>query len=226
MLAKGKRAKGEGVRTLILRYIIDAMEQNDGRSPTVQEICTGVHIDSKSHVHHHLKALEREGYIERAGHEARGIKVVKGTNGEPLVWKKQSILPLKGTIAAGQPLPNLDEPAQDTITLELSDLPTGAFALRIKGNSMVEDGIFDGDYLIAEPRQPQIENGTTIIAVHADTLSSGLGHATVKRFYREPDGVRLQPANPLIEPIYISGSEWENEWIVRAKVIDLYRRYI
>ena len=221
-----RKANGDGVRERIHAFIIEYMEGNEGRSPTVQEICDGIHISSKSHVFYHLKALEKQGIIEHARHEARGIKVLKGLDGMPLTWAKQTLLPVKGTIAAGQPLPNLDEPTQETIAISLLEAPKDAFALRIKGNSMIEDGILDGDFLIVEQRQPNIENGTTIIAIHSDTGDTGVGTATVKRFFREHGIVRLQPANSTMQPIYVSGEEWEREWSVRVKVIGLHRHYL
>jgi repressor LexA len=221
-----RKSNGDEVRERIHKFIIEFMESNDGRSPTVQEIGDNIHKKSKSYIHYHLNVLEEQGTIEHAKHQARGLKILKGINGEALTWAKQTQIPVRGTIAAGQPLPNLDEPAQETITLGVLDAPKDAFALRIKGNSMIEDGIFDGDYLLVEQRQPHIENGTTVVAVHIDPLNNASGTATVKRFYREQSMVRLQPANSTMEPIYVPGEEWESEWTVRVKVIGLHRQYI
>lgn len=163
-----------------------------GYSPTMQEMADQLHI-SKVTVFEHVQALERKNLLWRERHKARSLNVDPTTRlpGEGSV----SDLPLCGSIAAGQPI----ESAENPDTLNVMDLfcsRVGTFALRVRGNSMIEDHIADGDYVIIERRQTA-RDGEIVVALLED------GSATLKRYFREKDRIRLQPANGAMRPIYV-----------------------
>jgi repressor LexA len=175
----------------ILKAVRDYRVQN-GYSPTMQEIADVLEI-SKVTVFEHVEALEKKGLLLRNRHKARSLEV------SPKVKlpdeAKPASFPLVGTIAAGRPI----EATQTNETLDLENLFTtrfGTYVLRVKGNSMIEDHIADGDYVIIERRE-SARDGETVVALLDD------GHATLKRFYKERGRVRLQPANASMEPIYV-----------------------
>lgn len=159
-------------------------ETAGGIPPSVREICSATGLSSTSTVHAHLKTLEKLGYIERSEGRNRGI-IISGTTATAQV-------PILGVVTAGIPITAVENvegyiPFPDRGSKEL-------FALHVRGMSMCEAGIMDGDYVIAE-RTPTANNGDIVVAMIED-------EATVKRFYRESDCVRLQPENPAFEPIY------------------------
>ena len=175
----------------ILRYIRDFRNQN-GYSPTMQEI--GDHLGlTKVTVFEHVGALERKGLLQRgAKHSARSLMV---SDGFEFADEKPTRLPLVGQISAGSPI----EAIEDRQSLDLEDLfarPTGTFALRVSGQSMIEDHIQDGDYVVCE-RRTEARNGETVVALLDN------GEATLKRFYREKGKIRLQPANANFRPLIV-----------------------
>ena len=176
----------------ILQYIVHHTDQQ-GYPPTVREIGEGVNLSSSSTVHAHLRALEQMGLIRRDPILTRAIRVVAG-NIEQFRPKRVANLPVVGRVAAGSPTLAAQD-IEDTFPVPLEFL-SGAdgFMLRVKGDSMVEDGIRNGDYLIVR-RQQTAENGDTIVALIED-------EATVKRFYKEKGRIRLQPANQSMQPMY------------------------
>jgi repressor LexA len=180
-------------RENILQYIHGFIDER-GYSPTVRDILKGCDISSTAVVQYHLDVLEKEGRIHRDPEIFRSIR---------LSLKKTTVqIPILGTIAAGTPIPvpNSDNwSGQATETLELPQDMVGnkpVFALRVKGQSMIEDGILDGDFVIVE-RNPSPHNGDVVVALLDNAF------ATLKRFYREPNRIRLQPANSTMDPIYV-----------------------
>jgi len=170
---------------MILNFI-ERYTQEKGYPPTVREIGKAVGLKSSSTVHSHLKALEQDGYIFRDSLRTRAIRIPTFT---------QTVqVPLVGRVAAGQPI-FAEENVEQTYRLP-ADWTGGqeAFLLRVKGDSMIEDGIMDGDLVIVRPQQTA-QNGDCVVAIIDN-------EATVKRFYREADRIRLQPANRSMEPIY------------------------
>ncbi|MCH3971177.1 MAG: transcriptional repressor LexA [Oscillospiraceae bacterium] len=180
-----------------------------GLPPTVREICAATGLKSTSSVHAHLKTLEREGYITRdAGlNRAIHLTVPDGGHSAPILQ-----VPVVGRVAAGQPILAVEETeghvpycpprrSEDAVY----------FALHVHGESMKDAGILNDDIVIAR-QTPEAENGEIVIAMID-------GEATVKRFFREADRVRLQPENPAFSPIYSS------EVIILGKVVALYRGY-
>ncbi len=202
-------SKQQAIYSFIQEYI-----QEHGRPPTNREIGKAVGIGSTGHVDYHLGKLEEKGYIERVGHAARGIRLVRAG------------LEVKGRIAAGQPLEIYDVPDQ---YIDLAKQPTtgGRYLLEVKGKSMIEDCIDDGDYVLIDP-EAIIESGDVIVAYKrgddAD-IASERGAATLKRFFKREGGIELRPANREMDPIFIPADEWQGKWAIQGKVKAVYRLY-
>lgn len=160
-----------------------------GYVPTMQEIADEFGV-SKVTVFEHIAALQKKGYLGRSRHKARSLRLKEGI-GFP--DERATRLPLVGVIAAGRPIEAIEE--REFLDLEeLFVSPHERFVLRVRGDSMVEDRICDGDYVVVEKRSTA-QDGDTVVAL----LDSG--EATLKRLYREHDGIRLQPANPNYKPL-------------------------
>lgn len=193
------------IYTFIQEYIAEF-----GRPPTNREIGTAVGILSTGHVDYHLTVLEKKGYILRERKKSRGIRLTQDeTRG----------LRIEGTIAAGVPLDIFPSARQEMLDLNAHKRE---YVLQVRGQSMIEDHITDGDFVLVE-RDTYINDGDIIVATHTTANGDG-GAATLKRFYREPGRVRLQPANSQMDPIYVSAEEWDGEWEVQGKVTAVYRR--
>ena len=179
--------------------ILDYMKNeilNRGFPPSVREICEAVNLKSTSSVHSHLEALEKNGYIRRAATKPRAIEIIDDNFN--LVRREVVNVPLVGTVAAGQPIlavENID--AYFPIPAEY--MPNEqSFMLTVKGDSMINAGIFDGDQVLVK-QQSTAENGDMVVALIDDS-------ATVKTFYKENGYYRLQPENDNMEPIIITGN--------------------
>lgn len=182
-------AKQKRVYDFIRRYMESNLEP-----PTIAEIGRQFQMSSSASVHAILTALEREGLIKRIPNVSRGIQIVEqsNTNGENEV-------PLLGTVAAGQPIEAIL--SHDTVSVPKNmQTRDRTFALRVRGDSMIDENIQDGDIIIVGS-QKTAENGQVVVA-----LIDG-SYATVKKFYREPDFIRLEPANPQFKPIFIKTPE-------------------
>ncbi|MCE5198172.1 MAG: transcriptional repressor LexA [Armatimonadota bacterium] len=192
----------------ILQYIMQHMDTH-GYPPTVREIGHAVDLSSSSTVHAHLKVLEQAGLIRRDAVLTRAIRVVAG-NSDPQKHKSAAYLPVVGRVAAGRPLLAYEN-IEETIPVPREFLSGGdGFMLRVKGESMIEDGIMDGDYVVVR-RQEVAENGDTVVAMVED-------EATVKHFFKEDGHIRLQPANSDMEPMYFNNVD------IIGKVVGLVRR--
>lgn len=196
---------------------IERCIQEKGYGPTVREICTDLGLCSPSTVHVHLKTLEEKGYIVKDALKSRSISLspsyVKQSGTAPVLKPSFSTMidiPLVGNVAAGEPIL-----AEENITDVLS-LPTqvvgdsASFMLSVRGDSMIEVGINDGDYVVVK-EQPVADNGDIVVAL----IDEG---ATVKRFYKEQDHIRLQPENSSMEPIIT------NDCTIAGKVVAVFRR--
>jgi repressor LexA len=205
----GKDDKAIDYQTLIYDYIVKRI-MRDGQSPTNREIGEAVGIRSTGHVDYHLNALEERGLIDRSERKARGIRLAR-TAPRGLV--------IEGTIAAGQPLEIYPMSAES----ERVDLAqhTSEYVLRVRGDSMIEDHIASGDLVLIQ-RDADIRDGDIIVATKLNSDSEH-GAATLKRIYKEANGVRLQPANSAMEPIHISKRDWNTNWQVQGKVTAVYR---
>lgn len=181
-----------------------------GYAPSFDEIADHFSFQSLATVHEHLTNLERKGYIRRSYNESRAIEVLppRGISGA-------SEIPLLGVVAAGMPIEAVLH--QETLAVPDGMLPSRGpnYALRVRGDSMVDEHITDGDYVVVHGRQ-SADNGEMVIA-----LVNG-SEATVKKFYREPGGwVRLQPANPAMVPLRFP----ENDILIQGVVVGVIRRY-
>ena len=190
---------------------IERYTREYGRPPTNREIGNEVGIQSTGHVDYHLTMLERKGYITRERRKSRAIRVLRPEHPQGMR--------IAGTIAAGAPLDIFTDSQQDTL-----DLNTHAreYVLQVRGSSMIEDHIQDGDYVLVLPGT-QIHDGDIIVATHKVANGDG-GAATLKRIYKETGRIRLQPANSEMGPIYVPADEWDDEWEVQGKVTAVYRR--
>ena len=180
-----------------------------GYAPTLEEIGAHFGLSSLATVHKHLSNLETKGLIARKWNLSRAIEITP-----PQKTTQAVELPLLGRVAAGAPIEAIE--TQDTLTIpeDFVRRPHNAFALRIQGESMVGEGILNGDYVVVEKR-PAADNGETVVAVLD-------GETTVKKFYRERGGrVRLQPANPQMEPIVVKEKDLE----IRGVVVAVLRKY-
>ncbi|MCK6456280.1 MAG: transcriptional repressor LexA [Phycisphaerae bacterium] len=174
----------------ILTYVRD-YQKRTGYSPTLQEIGDYLGI-SKVTVFEHLTALEKRGLVRRGRHKARSMELADDLR---LPNDRPSVVPLAGRIAAGAAVEAVENP--DTLDLETVFASRhGTYALQVRGDSMIDDQIRDGDYVIIE-RRSTAENGETVVALLEN------GEATLKRLYREKGRFRLQPANPKYAPMYV-----------------------
>ena len=184
-------AKQRRVYEFIRRYI-----DSNHEPPTIAEIGRQFQMSSSASVHAILVALEREGLIKRIPNVSRGIEIVQQKGGGD---DDDSDIPLLGTVAAGQPIEAIL--THDTISVPKDLQGRGrTFALRVRGDSMIEENIQDGDIIIVAS-QKTADNGQMVVA-----LIDG-NYATVKKFYREPEFIRLEPANPQFKPIFIKTPE-------------------
>lgn len=200
----------------IIEFITDFFE-DQGYPPTVRDIQYGCDISSTSVVDYNLNILQRDGFIRRSPDISRGLELLNS----PKKTSKTIQIPVIGHIAAGQPLPNLSSGnVQDP--LETVELPTdrvgyetSIYALRVKGTSMIDALIADGDIVIIKPAT-SINNGDTIVARLIEE-----NEATLKRFYDEGENIRLQPANSQMAPIYVSHENLD----IQGKVVTIVRDF-
>ena len=223
MTPTDKLTKRQGTVLEVIARHIEEM----GYPPTIRELGDALGIRSTNGVNDHLKALERKGYLTREDSKSRTMQPLFWPDGTPYaggVSSKEPThddevhrLPVVGRIAAGAPLTAVEE-TQDVVSIGESLLgrpKKETFALRVKGDSMIEDGIFDGDYIFVR-RQPDCRDGQIVAAMIE-------GEATVKRLFREGDKVRLQPANATMEPIYVHAEE-ARETVIIGPVVGVFRR--
>ncbi len=203
---------GNGKITDKQQEILEYMKEqilSKGYPPSVREICSAVHLKSTSSVHSHLETLEKNGYIRRDPTKPRAIEIVDDTFN--LTRRELVNVPILGSVAAGQPLL-----ANDNINGYFPLPPeyvnnSQTFMLTVKGESMINAGIFDGDLVLVE-QTPVARNGEIIVALIEDS-------ATVKTFYKENDHIRLQPENDSMDPILVK------DCMIIGRVIGLYRRF-
>ena len=190
----------------ILEYIKE-MILKKGYPPAVREICEAVHLKSTSSVHSHLESLEKNGYIRRDPTKPRTIEILD--DDFALTRRELVNVPVIGTVAAGVPI-LAEQNIEDYLPIPAEILPnTEVFMLKVKGNSMIEAGIYNGDKVIVA-KQPNAENGDKVVALVDDS-------ATVKTFYKENGHFRLQPENSSMDPIILDQVE------ILGKVIGLFR---
>jgi repressor LexA len=201
-------------RQRIIEFIRDFVDQRS-YAPTIGEIQKALRLSSKSLVAYHLKVLEEEGVIDREPEVARGINLFG-------VGKRARAVPLLGTIAAGEPIPVPTEETWHTIAQETVEVPAEmlprqirAYALRVKGTSMIDAFVDDGDIVVLEATRTA-DDGEMVAAWLTERQE-----ATLKKLYREPGRLRLQPANRSMAPIYADPDQIE----VQGRVIGVLRKY-
>lgn len=191
----------------ILEYIKNEII-NRGFPPTVRDICDAVNLKSTSSVHSHLETLERNGYIRRDPTKPRAIEIVDDNFN--LARRELVNVPVVGRVAAGEPILAVEN-VENYFPIPAEFMPNSqTFMLNVKGESMVNAGILDGDQILVQ-QQSTAENGEIVVALIDDS-------ATVKTFYKEDGYYRLQPENDAMEPIIVQG-----ELQILGKVIDVFR---
>jgi adenine-specific DNA-methyltransferase len=190
----------------ILDYITKYIKEN-GYAPSLEEIKKHFRLSSIATVHQHVETLSLKGYLKKIENQPRSIELNEKTKKSDLVK-----IPLLGVIAAGEPIEAIED--KETIEVQKNLLSKSGehFALRVQGNSMLDDGIYDNDTVIIR-KQPTVENGETAVA-----LING-NEVTLKKIYREKNGFRLQPANPNLKPIFAKGLT------IQGKVISVIRNF-
>lgn len=190
----------------ILEFVTSFMDEN-GYPPSIREICAGVGLSSTSTVHAHLETLKRKGLLEKADSKSRGLRV---KHHDVTVENEFVNVPLIGNVAAGTPI-LATENLERTFPIPTDFVgDTPSFMLKVKGESMIEAGIFNGDYIIVK-QQAVANNGEIVVALIED-------EATVKTFYKEKDYIRLQPENSTMEPIIVK------EVAILGKVVGVIRK--
>ena len=208
-------------RQRILDCIARTVEER-GYPPSVREIADAVGLASTSAVHHHLIALERDGLLERGTHASRALRLTSAATSRPPdagkvtpfrmpIERETLTLPVMGEIAAGQPIEAYED-ASETLQVPASmEAREDSYVLRVRGKSMIDALIDDGDFVIVQP-QATARDGDIVVALLEDN------GVTLKRYFREKDRIRLQPANAEMEPIYAT------EVQVQGKVVGVIRR--
>lgn len=197
-----KHGKQEEILEFIKKQLIDK-----GYPPSVREICSAVGLRSTSTVHGHLERLEKKGYIRRDPTKPRAIEVMDS------VSRKEMInIPVIGTVTAGQPILAVEN-IEDTFSIPIDYVKSDKelFMLSILGESMIEAGILNGDKVIIE-KTNVAENGDIVVALIDN-------EATIKRFFKEKDHIRLQPENKTMQPIIVPDCN------IIGKIVGLYREY-
>ncbi len=172
----------------VLESILSFVQEN-GYPPSIQQLCDRCGVSSTSTIHYHVSALKRKGFIHWNPAEKRAISIHQD------LVQSRGVLPVLGVIAAGHPLQTVTDEVEE---LNLSEdlCPEGCYALRVRGESMIEDHIMDGDIVIINPNTRIIDGDVVVALVENET-------ATLKRIYKERNGIRLQPANASMAPILV-----------------------
>jgi repressor LexA len=193
----------------ILDYMGSFIDER-GYAPSFEEIAESFGYSSLATVHEHLSNLERKGYIRKAYNESRSVELTRPDAGEPSIE-----LPLLGSVAAGLPIEAISGNETLAVPPDMVRRRRDNYVLRVEGNSMIEEQIRDGDYIVVQA-QETAEDGQMVVALVADEA------ATVKKLYREPGGrIRLQPANPTMDPIFVDARELK----VQGVVVGVIRKY-
>ena len=192
----------------ILEYIKEEILKK-GYPPAVREICEAVNLKSTSSVHSHLETLEKNGYIRRDPTKPRAIEIMDDSF--QMVRREMASIPIIGTVAAGQPI-LAEQNIEGYFPIPADMVPNGdTFVLKVKGDSMINAGIFNGDQIFVRSCNTA-ENGDTVVALVDDS-------ATIKTFYKEKGHYRLQPENDTMDPIIVDDVE------ILGKVFGVFRLY-
>jgi repressor LexA len=198
----------------ILEFLLSSVEQS-GVAPSYREIGEALGIGSTNAVSDHLKALMKKGYLERVGEPGRPRSIRLTLQATGFMHDDVTLVPVLGRIAAGQPL-LAEENYDGSIRVDANLLPPGGmvFGLKVTGQSMIDDGIFDGDTLFVRQKDEARDGEIAVVLVD--------GEATVKRVYREGERLRLQPANAAMDPIYVNRKSGDVK--ILGVAVGVYRR--
>ena len=213
----GTRAETTRKEKAILKFIEEQVVEN-GYPPSVREIGKAIGLSSTATVHGYLAKLEKQGFIKKEDKKGRTLKVIKGTDGKPVqesnknfyTQKEMVEVPVIGKITAGQPILAVEN-VTDTFPIPIDFVGNcDSFMLTVRGESMIEAGILDGDYILVK-KQSNANNGEIVVALIED-------EATVKTFYKEKDHIRLQPENHTMDPIIVPNCQ------ILGKVAGVFRK--
>ena len=213
----GNRAETTRKEKAILKFIEEQVKKN-GYPPSVREIGKAIGLSSTATVHGYLAKLEKQGFIKKEDKKGRTLKVIKGTDGNPIqetnknfyTQKEMVEVPVIGKITAGQPILAVEN-VTDTFPIPIDFVGNSeSFMLTVRGESMIEAGILDGDYILVK-KQNDASNGEIVVALIGD-------EATVKTFYKEKDHIRLQPENHTMDPIIVPDCK------ILGKVAGVFRK--
>ena len=214
----GTRAETNRKEKAILKFIETQVLEN-GYPPSVREIGKAIGLSSTETVHAYLEKLEKEGYIKKQDKKGRTLKIIKGSNGEPIttnpgkdfyIQKELVNVPVIGKITAGQPILAVEN-VTDTFPIPIDFVGNSeSFMLTVSGESMIEAGILDGDYILVK-KQDDARNGEIVVALIGE-------EATVKTFYKEKNYIRLQPENHTMDPIIVPDCK------ILGKVAGVFRK--
>ncbi len=213
----GNRAETTRKEKAILKFIEDQVKAN-GYPPSVREIGKAIGLSSTATVHGYLAKLEKQGFIKKEDKKGRTLKVIKGTDGKPVqesnknfyTQKEMVEVPVIGKITAGQPILAVEN-VTDTFPIPIDFVGNcDSFMLTVRGESMIEAGILDGDYILVK-KQSNASNGEIVVALIED-------EATVKTFYKEKNHIRLQPENHTMDPIIVPNCQ------ILGKVAGVFRK--
>ena len=213
----GYRAETNRKERAILKFIEDQVMTN-GYPPSVREIGKAIGLSSTATVHAYLAKLEKQGFIKKEDKKGRTLKVIKGTDGKPVKKSNKNFytqkelvdVPIIGKITAGQPILAVEN-VTDTFPIPVDFVGNSeSFMLTVRGESMIEAGILDGDYILVK-KQNDAKNGEIVVALIGE-------EATVKTFYKEKDHIRLQPENSTMDPIIVPDCK------ILGKVAGVFRK--
>ena len=213
----GTRAETTRKEKAILKFIEEQVIEN-GYPPSVREIGKAIGLSSTATVHAYLAKLEKQGFIKKEDKKGRTLKVIKGTDGQPLKMESKNFyaqremvdVPVIGKITAGQPILAVEN-VTDTFPIPIDFVGNSeSFMLTVRGESMIEAGILDGDYILVK-KQNNANNGEIVVALIED-------EATVKTFYKENGHIRLQPENHTMDPIIVPDCK------ILGKVAGVFRK--
>ena len=191
------------------QQVLDCINQHinrHGYPPTLREIAAALNINGTLGVLKHLRALEKKEFISKQDGTSRSIRVISRAG--------EGKLPIVGTVRAGALQPAFED-IQGEIAIDKEDTRGGSFFLRVRGDSMIDAAILDGDLALIKP-QPDADNGDIVVVMVGN-------EATMKRFYRENGRIRLQPENPEMQPIFVGPDD--NDISIIGKVVSLLRHY-
>lgn len=192
----------------ILDFIQDFTGEH-GYAPSYREIGKNFDLNSSATIHQHIQVLKEKGYLESESGAPRTLEVIEAVAN----YSRALELPLVGLITAGQPIEAVEERETFAVPINLIKDEANTYVLKVKGESMIDEGIFSGDYVIVE-RNPSPKNGDVVVALLDNSF------ATLKKFFREQGRIRLQPANKTMEPIYVK------DCIIQGVVRAVIRQYV